>query len=80
MHIARRGGANDAPFFRGVRTRRYTYTIRDDGPWLLFDNDSDPYQLKNLIDDPALDDVRRKLHGMVQQWLKAANDPFKMPA
>ena len=79
MHIARKGGANDAPFFRGVRTKRYTYTVREVGPWLLFDNEKDPYQLKNLIDNPATADVRARLHGMVADWVKKADDPFVMP-
>ncbi|MHC4559247.1 MAG: sulfatase family protein, partial [Planctomycetota bacterium] len=34
--------------YRGVRTRRYTYVRDLNGPWLLYDNKMDPYQLKNL--------------------------------
>lgn len=34
----------------GVRTKRYTYTtLMDHEPWLLYDNQEDPYQLDNLI-------------------------------
>lgn len=39
--------------WRGVHTARYTYTRRLDGPWLLYDNESDPHQLTNLTDDPT---------------------------
>ncbi len=39
--------------YRGVRTRRHTYTRILEGPWHLYDNDDDPYQLTNLVDDPA---------------------------
>ncbi len=35
--------------FRGLRTQRYTYVRDLNGPWLLYDNDKDPYQLENLI-------------------------------
>jgi arylsulfatase A-like enzyme len=35
--------------YRGIRTNRYTYVRDLNGPWLLYDNDSDPYQLNNLI-------------------------------
>ena len=39
--------------WRALRTDRYTYAVSVDGPWLLFDNREDPYQLDNLIDNPA---------------------------
>lgn len=35
--------------YRGVRTERYTYCEDLDGPWLLFDNEADPYQMDNLV-------------------------------
>ncbi len=34
--------------YRGVRTKRYTYVKDLSGPWLLFDNRKDPFQLHNL--------------------------------
>jgi len=39
--------------YRGIRTSRYTYVRDLNGPWLLYDNDSDPYQLNNLIQDES---------------------------
>ena len=39
--------------YRGLRTDRYTYVRDLNGPWLLYDNESDPFQLKNLVDDPS---------------------------
>jgi len=83
MHIAKEnasGGVNHpAPLFRGVRTARYTYAVYPDRPWCLFDNHEDPYQLKNLIDDPGKAKIRRELRAMTAEWLKKANDPFVMP-
>ena len=38
--------------YRGIRTGRYTYCRTLDGPWLLFDNDADPWQLDNLANRP----------------------------
>ena len=35
--------------YRGVRTRRYTYVRDLKGPWLLYDNRADPFQLNNLV-------------------------------
>ena len=47
--------------FRGVRTKRHTYVRTIDRPWLLYDNQEDPYQLANRIDDPALATLRQGL-------------------
>jgi arylsulfatase A-like enzyme len=47
------GESHLAPLFRGLRARRYTYAVRPEGPWLLFDNQEDPFQMTNLIDDPS---------------------------
>ena len=41
----KRGGRE----YRGVRTTRYTYCRDLNGPWLLYDNDSDPFQLNNRM-------------------------------
>lgn len=48
--------------WRGIRTGRYTYVTHGDGTeWLLFDNEKDPYQMKNLAGDPALEPLRKEL-------------------
>lgn len=38
--------------YRGLRTRRHTYVRDLNGPWLFYDNVMDPYQQRNLVDDP----------------------------
>lgn len=82
MHISKdhASGGQDhpAPIFRGVRTNRYTYAVREGGPWLLFDNQEDPFQMANRIDDPALAAVRKELHGMLRDLLAQAKDPFAL--
>ena len=62
--------------YRGLRTTRYTYTHSLDGPWQLFDNETDPYQLDNKIDDPAYADVRQALDALLQEKLDAHGDEF----
>ncbi len=68
----RRGGRE----YRGVRTRRYTYTRDLNGPWLLYDNRMDPHQLRNLCNDPEYAQIQQELEKMLAQKLKETNDKF----
>jgi hypothetical protein len=63
--------------FRGLRTPRYTYVRDLSGPWLLYDNETDPYQMNNLVNTPNAADIQQKLDALLQQRLKAAHDDFK---
>lgn len=71
--IRTRGGRE----YRGVYTGRYTYTRGLDGPWQLFDNDNDPYQMNNLVGDAAYADTVKHLDGLVDGWLVKVKDDFK---
>jgi len=62
--------------YRGLRTDRYTYVRALDGPWLLYDNETDPFQLKNLIDEPTYAGLRDDLDTWLQRRLDALNDEF----
>jgi hypothetical protein len=62
--------------YRGVRTKRYTYVRDLSGPWLLFDNLEDPFQLKNLVSEPSSAKIREQLEGQLSQLLKKSNDQF----
>lgn len=62
--------------YRGVRTRRHTYVRDLNGPWLLFDNQVDPLQLRNLVDDPAHADLRAELEATLARKLKESGDEF----
>jgi len=59
-----------------VRTARYTYVRTLDGPWLLYDNEADPYQLENRVNDPALAQVQARLEEQLQDLLKKTRDDF----
>ena len=62
--------------YRGLRTRRYTYTRTLEGPWLLYDNQEDPYQLQNLVADPVYADLVRELDAWLQRRLDTLGDEF----
>lgn len=84
MHIAKdnasKGNAHPAPIFRGVRTARYTYAEGPEGPMCLFDNQADPYQMKNLVGEADYATERASLQRQLAVWLKRADDPFTSSA
>ncbi len=63
--------------YRGVRTMRYTYVRSLEGPWLLYDNQEDPYQQHNLIGDAQLATVQADLDARLQAELKRHKDAFR---
>jgi arylsulfatase A-like enzyme len=65
--------------YRGLRTVRYTYVRGLDGPWLLFDDEADPYQEHNLVNQPESAALRAKLDALLNERLKAGHDEF-LPA
>ncbi len=62
--------------FRGLRTRRYTYVRALNGPWLLYDNQADPYQQTNLVGNPDCADLQKTLDAQLDKMLAARNDKF----
>lgn len=66
----------DVPTYRGVRTRTHTYAVQLDGRWCLFDNTADPYQMKNLVKEPANKALIEKLDAALIAWSKSTGDPF----
>jgi|GEM_PF-2341276 len=63
--------------YRGVITDRYTYVRTIDGPWLLYDNRDDPYQLTNLIDAPDKAETRARLDDLMAAHLARIGDGFE---
>ena len=66
--------------YRGVRTTRYTYVRDLDGPWLLYDNEADPYQTHNLVNEPAQAAVQAQLDALLQRKLRERGDEFRPAA
>lgn len=62
--------------FRGIRTERYTYAKDLDGPWLLYDNEQDPYQLSNLVNKEEYKKLQGDLEKKLQKMLDKRGDKF----
>jgi len=63
--------------YRGVRTKRFTYVRDLNGPWLLYDNEKDPYQLQNLVNRPESAGDQARLEAELKRKLSAAHDEFR---
>ncbi len=63
--------------YRGVRTKRYTYVRDLNGPWLLYDNQVDPYQMSNRVNHPDYADIQAGLEEQLIQLLCETGDTFQ---
>jgi len=66
----------DRQAFRGIRTSRFTYVRNSGGPWLLYDNQVDPYQMKNLVGTDEHTELQKKLEDILQSKLQQTGDEF----
>ena len=62
--------------YRGLRTQRHTYVRDLHGPWLLYDNENDPYQLENLVGRSESRPIQSELDAQLQRKLDERGDEF----
>ena len=62
--------------YRGLRTRNHTYARDLNGPWLLYDNEADPYQLDNLVNRASVSSIQAELEAQLQRKLSDRGDEF----
>jgi len=67
---------NGGKEYRGVRTKQYTYVRDLNGPWLLYDNKNDIYQMNNLVKQVGYDDIKRDLDKQLSDLLDKTHDKF----
>ena len=68
---------NGGKEYRGIRTKRYTYVRDLNGPWLLYDNQNDPYQQNNLVNSHHTASLQEILDTKLMAKLKIHGDEFK---
>lgn len=76
QHACTFADARALPEWRGVRTKRHTYIRTLEGPWLLYDNRSDPWQRDNLVGRPEHGELEARLDADLDRWLERAGDDF----
>lgn len=62
--------------YRGIRDERFTYVEDLTGPWLLFDNAADPFQMNNLAAVADFIDERERLGALLKRKLENFGDDF----
>lgn len=68
---------NKSREYRAIRTSRYTYSRSLEGPWLLFDDQADPFQTNNLVSKPEHAALVHNLDIRLQTQLKHIGDDFR---
>jgi arylsulfatase A-like enzyme len=68
------------PGWRAIRTREYSYARTAKGPWLLHNVARDPYQMKNLVDDPPSRSLVAEMDKRLATLMKEAGDSWKYKA
>jgi arylsulfatase A-like enzyme len=71
--FTRNGGGRE---YRGIRTTRFTFVRDLAGPWLLYDNERDPYQLTNVCGQAEYAEQQRQLDELLQRMLRERGDEF----
>jgi arylsulfatase A-like enzyme len=68
----------DGHEWRAVRSKRHTYAVyRRDRRELLFDNQSDPYQTRDLANDPDHARTLRSLRSVLKERMAEYSDTFE---
>jgi len=62
--------------YRAIKTLQYTYAKDLNGPWLLFDNNKDPYQMNNLVAKTEYLSLQNDLDNKLMERLKETGDEF----
>lgn len=63
--------------WRGVVTKSHTYARLRDEPWILYDDETDPFQQENLVRKTEHEETRQQLEDRLQEWLERIDDPFE---
>lgn len=70
------GGVTAA--WRGVRTQHHMYARMEQSPWVLYNLQQDPYQLRNLVDSPECAPILADMEQRLSTWMEATGDSWKL--
>jgi arylsulfatase A-like enzyme len=71
------GPREGSPAYRAIVTRDgWKYAVTEDGPWLLFNLEDDPFELADLSRIPRHRERRAELHGRLRDLVTGKGDDF----
>lgn len=62
--------------WRGLITREHTYARFEEAPWVLFDDQADPHQQRNLATDPSALALRERLDARLTELMRRHGDAW----
>jgi arylsulfatase A-like enzyme len=65
--------------WRGVRTEQHTFVRNLDGPWLLYDNRTDPFPMNNLTGISEYAGLQQSMDDLLRRMMKERGDEL-LPA
>ena len=63
------------PGWRGIRTSKYNYARMEEGPWVCFDLENDPYEQNNLVEENA--GIVSELDGLLLDTMVETGDSWR---
>jgi len=71
--------------WRGIRGKKWKYARHEDKPWVLYDLEKDPFELKNLADERAHRALMAEMDGKItahmgamdDEWVRRYDRPFR---
>lgn len=64
---------------RMVRSKDWKYVLTDSNEEALFDETKDPYEMRNVIGDPANANTVRQHRNQMHEWMRATGDTHAQP-
>lgn len=68
------------PGWRAIRTQRYMYARIQDKSWLLFDLKNDPWEMENLVTNPAASSLVKSLDQRLTAIMQQTGDSWQYRA
>jgi len=68
------------PGWRALRTRQYLYARTKDKPWFLFDLKNDPWEKRNLVDDPSRKTLVKEFDDRLASIMRETGDSWDVTA
>lgn len=68
------------PGWRALRTRQHMYARTRDKPWFLFDLKNDPWEKKNLVDDPSQKALVQEFDDRLASIMRQTGDSWDIAA